>query len=580
MKRTATFVLSLAVVVGIFSAGAGRVGAQSSDSNWFFLQLADPQLGAFTGDEDFVQETANFEFAIATANRLKPAFVVVTGDLVNKSGDEAQIAEYHRIVAMLDPDIPLYNVAGNHDVENVPTPDSVRAYRKGFGPDYYSFRQNDLVGIVLNSSLIADPTGAPSMYAEQERWLEEELRTARDEGARHLVVFMHHSLFLNDPDEPDEYFNIPRERRDTYLDLLQNAGVRQVFAGHYHRNASGRFKNVEMITSGPVGRPLGEDGSGLRVVTVRGDAIAHEYYEFGAVPNRVELSAGPAAGGQAGEAGDNVLTGAIDIHVHSDPDSVARSIDALDVAALSEKRGLRGIVLKNHYDATAGLAFLARKVAPDLEVFGGVALNRSVGGINPAAVEHMTAVAGDLGRVVWMPTYDAEHHVRSQNEDRPFVSVSRDGRLLPEVVEVIRLVAEHGLVLATGHSAPEESLLLLREARRQGVQQMVVTHPMQMFVGMDVGQMQAAAREGAFLEFVGGNVTDAGAAARLDGFAAAIRQVGPEFCILSSDLGQRGNPLPPDGFADFITALAARGFSDEELDLMSRQNPARLLGLR
>jgi len=294
-------------------------------------------------------------------------------------------------------------------------------------------------------------------------------------------------------------------------------------------------------------------------------------------------AAAPAAAAQAPAASVGavpVLAGAIDIHVHSDPDSVARSIDALDVARLSRERGLRGIVLKNHYDATAGLAFLARTVAPGLEAFGGIALNRSVGGVNPAAVQHMTEVSGGWGRIVWMPTFDAEHHVRSQNEDRPFVSVSRDGALLPAVIDVIRLIAEHGLVLATGHSAPEESLMLLREARRQGVRQMVVTHPMQMFVGMSVAQMQAAAREGALLEFVGGNVGGTGAAATLDAYAAAIREIGPEFCILSSDLGQRGNPLPPDGFAAFLIALRDRGFDDEAIDLMARRNPARLLGLR
>jgi hypothetical protein len=246
---------------------------------------------------------------------------------------------------------------------------------------------------------------------------------------------------------------------------------------------------------------------------------------------------------------------------------------------MSEERGLRGIVLKNHYDGTAGLAFLARKVAPDLEVFGGVALNRSMGGLNPAAVRHMTEIAGGWGRVVWMPTFDAEHHVRSQNEDRPFVSVSRDGALLSETIGVIGLIAEHGLVLATGHSAPAESLLLLREARRQGVPQMVVTHPMQTYVGMELAEMEAAAEEGAFLEFVGSNVTNAEASERLDGYADAIRHIGPASCILSSDLGQLGNPLPPDGFADFIVALRARGFSEEELDLMSKRNPARLLGL-
>lgn len=105
-------------------------------------------------------------------------------------------------------------------------------------------------------------------------------------------------------------------------------------------------------------------------------------------------------------------------------------------------------------------------VVPGIEVFGGIALNRSVGGINPAAVEHMVSVAGGRGRVVWRPTFDSENGVRRAGENRPFVSVARNGELLPEVREVIALIATHDLVLATGHSSPAEALLLLREGRR------------------------------------------------------------------------------------------------------------------
>ena len=103
-----------------------------------------------------------------------------------------------------------------------------------------------------------------------------------------------------------------------------------------------------------------------------------------------------------------VLAGTIDIHVHSDPDSRPRSIDALDVAKLAKARGMRGIVLKNHYDPTGGLAYIVRKEVPGLEVFGGVDLNLTVGGINPAAVSHMAEVSGRWGRVVWMPTLIAK----------------------------------------------------------------------------------------------------------------------------------------------------------------------------
>lgn len=283
--------------------------------------------------------------------------------------------------------------------------------------------------------------------------------------------------------------------------------------------------------------------------------------------------------GGAGAA-NRALAGAIDIHVHSYPDDRPRSIDAIDVAKLARSRGMRAIVLKNHYDSTAGLAYLVRKVVPDIDVFGGIDLNLTVGGINPVAVEHMTRVSGEWGRVVWMPTFDAENQVRYSKENRPFVTVARNGELLPEVKRVISLVAKHGLVLATGHSAPQEALMLLGEGRRQGARHMVVTHAMNPPVLMDVPQMQEAAKLGAFIEFVGGSLAGADAEARIGRFADAIRKVGPEFCILSSDLGQQGNALPPDGFGAFLVALGGRGFTERELDRMSKQNPARLLGLR
>jgi Family of unknown function (DUF6282) len=279
-------------------------------------------------------------------------------------------------------------------------------------------------------------------------------------------------------------------------------------------------------------------------------------------------------------AGAGSVAGAIDVHVHGYPDDRPRSIHAIDVAKLARSRGMRAIVLKNHYESTAGTAYLVRQVVPDIEVFGGIALNRTVGGINAAAVEHMTRLSGGWGRVVWMPTFDAENQVRYSKENRPFVSVSRNGELLPEVKTVLGVIAKHGLVLATGHSSPAEGLMLLREARQQGVRQTIVTHATFQPVLMNVSQLKEAASLGAFIEFVGGAPEGQGAAARLDGIADAIRQVGPASSILSSDLGQQGNPLPPDGFGAFIQALRARGFSDRDLDTMSKENPARLLGLQ
>src|SRR5437762_9795686 len=150
------------------------------------------------------------------------------------------------------------------------------------------------------------------------------------------------------------------------------------------------------------------------------------------------------------------LNGVVDIHAHSDPDSVPRSIDAIDLAKLAKLRGMRGLVLKNHYEATASLAYLVRKEVPGIEAFGGIDLNLTVGGINPAAVERMTMVKGGWGRVVWMPTFDAENQVRYSKESRPFVAVSKNGQLLPDVKTVLGLIAKYKLTLATGHSSPQE----------------------------------------------------------------------------------------------------------------------------
>ncbi len=273
------------------------------------------------------------------------------------------------------------------------------------------------------------------------------------------------------------------------------------------------------------------------------------------------------------------LDGAVDIHVHAFPDDRARSVDGIEAAELALSARMRAIVLKNHYVSTAGLAYIVRRQVPGIEVFGGIDLNLTVGGINPAAVRYMTRVSGGWGRFVWMPTFDSENQVRYSEEDRSFVRVSRGGELLPEVKEVITIIAEHDLILATGHSTAEEGLMLLREGRMQGVGRMVVTHAMNEPILMDIGQMREAAELGAFIEFVGSSMRTPDAPARVDRFVDAIRRIGPEFCILSSDLGQEENELPPDGFADFLVALKARGFTEAEIDQMSKQNPTRLLGL-
>jgi hypothetical protein len=294
---------------------------------------------------------------------------------------------------------------------------------------------------------------------------------------------------------------------------------------------------------------------------------------------------GDARAGQqkVGDDAARLLRGTIDIHVHTAPDSANRALDGIEASKMALAKGMRGLVLKNHLDPTAGLAYLARKQAPGVEVFGGVDLNLPVGGMNPFAVEHMTQVSGGFGRMVWMSTNDAENVVLGlEKSKRPFVSVARNGALLPETKAVIAMIAKHGLVLATGHTGAEEALLLLREGKAQGVAHMVVTHPLSTSPNMSIAQMQESAKLGAFLEIAGVQVVEATAAdpaGMMNRIVDMIHKVGPEHIVLSSDLGQKGNVLPVDGYGAFLAGLLGKGITEQEIGLMSRQNPASLLGL-
>jgi hypothetical protein len=272
------------------------------------------------------------------------------------------------------------------------------------------------------------------------------------------------------------------------------------------------------------------------------------------------------------------LTGVIDIHAHTAPDSVARSIDALDLAKLAQSRGMRAIVFKNHYEPTASTAYLVHKVVPGIQVFGGIDLNLSVGGMNPVAVEKMALTTGGLGRFVWMGTFDTYAAVQAEKSNRPYVAVSRDGELLPETKAVIAMIAKYHLIMATGHNSSQESLMLIREARKQGVTNIVVTHAMLAPIHMTTEQMQEAAQMGAYAEFVYNGIKSK--QFEFGDYAKAIRAVGVEHCILSSDMGQPSNPLHPDGLEILFSGLQKEGLTKEEIDQMSKVNPARLLGLK
>jgi serine/threonine-protein phosphatase CPPED1 len=276
----------LAVVWFVLS---GCAASKQKTTSFYFIQMSDPQFGFFNENKSFEKETENFRKAIRAANRLKPAFVVITGDLVNRSLDSVQIAEYKRVSQELDSRIPLYNVAGNHDVGNTPTTQSLAAYKKAFGADYYSFTYESALGIVLNSMYLKDPQLVPEKAKAQEDWLVKTLEKAKKHRYTHIFVFLHHPLFLKEADEADQYFNIPLAARKKYLALFKASGIQFVFAGHYHRNAFGKDGDLNMVTTGPVGKPLGRDSSGFRIITVKGNTISYPYYSLDSLPARVRF---------------------------------------------------------------------------------------------------------------------------------------------------------------------------------------------------------------------------------------------------------------------------------------------------
>lgn len=285
---------------------------------------------------------------------------------------------------------------------------------------------------------------------------------------------------------------------------------------------------------------------------------------------------------------DNPLDGAIDFHVHSGPDSFTRSVTDVDIATLALKQKMGALVLKNHFTMTADRAYLAERLT-GMRCYGGIVLNRAVGGLNPEAIRRMVSFTGKKGKVVWLPTFDAENHVQRFREERPFVRVVEGGQPVPVLEEIFKLIVKHDLVLETGHSSAKECHLLIRAARAAGIKKIVVTHAMADPVRMTVDDLKQAARLGAKLECVWLSNLQ-GPKSHLpsmrhwktvstEDYAKAIRAVGPEHFILSSDLGQYLNPVPTDGMKAFLLELRKAGFSNQEIDLMCRRTPAHLLGI-
>jgi hypothetical protein len=282
------------------------------------------------------------------------------------------------------------------------------------------------------------------------------------------------------------------------------------------------------------------------------------------------------------------VEGLIDFHVHCAPDVFGRSIDDDEAVTLARDDSLEALVLKNHVALTADRAWLVRKHVPGVKVFGGIVLNAAVGGINPEAVQWMWRMQGGFGRVVWFPTFDADHHVKHFKDAPEGIKVvGGDGAVLPAVREVLKICAQQRVVVCTGHSSATEALAIAAAARDAGCDRVLITHAQFEVVNMTLEQMRQAAAIGVKMELCAmGSLM--GPSAHLAWMrhwrqvapketAERIKAVGADHFVLATDLGQTGNPTPPDGYKAFVGALLAEGISKEQIRMMGRETPGALL---
>ena len=288
-----------------------------------------------------------------------------------------------------------------------------------------------------------------------------------------------------------------------------------------------------------------------------------------------------------------LMQGAIDLHIHSAPSHFPRLVDHMEAAEGARKMGMRAVVLKCHHGYTSDRIYFVRKLISGIDVYGGVVLNNAVGGINPFAVE---AAIQYGAKIVWFPTLSAKNHldqmgapefgssmqqkIKRKMTEKPISVLDDKEHLIPEVYDVIDLIAEHDLILATGHLSIPESRLVIKTAKKRRVKRLYVNHP-EYIINGTIEEQKELADMGAFIEHLAIFQypmwpTKAG----IDGILEMIKAVGPERTVLATDLGQVHNPPPWEGLRMFLRVLLEKGIPKEHLKKMVQGNPAYLLNIQ
>ena len=283
---------------------------------------------------------------------------------------------------------------------------------------------------------------------------------------------------------------------------------------------------------------------------------------------------------------DDLVRGSIDMHCHHAPDAMIEGrMDALETVKKAREMGMRAVVLKSTYFPTTPMADIIGKLIPEVKVFGSVCLDNEIGGLNHEALEPLAKFGT---KVVWMPTHSSTNSRANMRrlpgvtlEGEGFSLIDAAGKLVPEVGRILAIVKKYNMVLANGHVSPRETFALFEAAKAMGINKMVVTHGLWVngSVKFTLDELKKLGEMGAYIEhcYVGFLPTDF----RYDPkpMADAIKFIGAEHCIISSDLGQYYNPPPAEGMRMFIALLLKNGLSPAEVEFMAKKNSAKLLDL-
>lgn len=269
------------------------------------------------------------------------------------------------------------------------------------------------------------------------------------------------------------------------------------------------------------------------------------------------------------------LEGAVDLHVHSAPDVDRRRFNDLELARAARDAGMGAVLIKSHQNSTVERAWLVAQCVPGIRVYGGLVLNETVGGLNPAAVR----LALKLGaKQIWMPTRSARNHQLYYGESGGIGVLDREGQLLPEVEEILCEVSQAGCILGTGHLSPEETSMLVEASQRLGMPKILVTHPeWGPTYHSEEAQQELARFSNVSFERCFVSTTHLCGCVPFATIERAIAATGVERTILSTDLGQPETPPPAEGFRLYAERLRASGFSADEIRTMMQTNPERLL---